>query len=389
MRKTVLSLSLIFLWIAGISQSEQFLERYNKLVFDLYKMVLTQHSNQVFSPYFVVQNFAPIYMGSRGRTHAEIGYFFGFDEDMNKFAEQVELFKQIAHRDNNLSTRIESFVGIVMEDSLKKRINPDFLKAIDSFLVDSIVFTDLHSGIADVTYDLNRFISHSAINLLPAPVFDNPEQFKGGILLISSAIFNGSWEKNFNQLYMAPFYLDNYGRKTKSLLYMTVNAYFKYVEGPNYKVVEIPYENNRLSLMIILPNEGVDLYQLQKQINYDDYSLVAKGLALQRLRIFLPVLEVQSFYALKDTLKTYMPSLFRRGANLTGMIKKLVWVDQVYHAVQFKIEPESELPFQRFIDLQSEAQLSKILFINRPFIFFVRDNSTGAILFLGHVYKPI
>jgi serpin B len=145
----------------------------------------------------------------------------------------------------------------------------------------------------------------------------------------------------------------------------------------------------QLSLMIILPNEGEDLYQLQKQITYDDYSLVAKGLTLQRLRIFLPVLEVNSFYTLKDTFQTAMPSLFQRGANLTGMIRKLVWVDQVYHAVKFSIEPENELPFKRFIDLQREAQLSKILFINRPFIFFVKDNATNAILFLGHVYKPI
>ncbi len=389
MKRSIFVILLVLLMFFLHAQNQQFFQQYNKVSFELYKIFVHGNRNEVFSPYFVIQNFAPIYMGSAGRTHAELAFFFGFDKDMGQFKSDFEQIKQIVQRDNTPSTRIESFTGLIIEDSLRKKINPQFIQQISGFLVDSIVFTDFTRGAYEVKTTLNRLIKYSAINVLPEPIYDLPSQFPGGIMLLSSAFYTGNWEKNFTSTYLAPFYIDKYGRHTKSLLYMTTVGYFKYVQGSDYQVVEIPYEGNQLSLMIILPNEDVDLQELQKNITYDDYSLLAKGLVLQRIRIFLPVLEINSFFSLKDSLQPHLPSLFKRGANLTRMIKKIVWIDQVYHAVKFKIEAESELKFQRFIDFKKESNLNKILFINRPFIFFVKDNSTNAILFIGHVFKPI
>ncbi len=389
MKRSVLVALLFFVLNSLVGQNQQFFQRYNKISFELYKTFVHGNRNEVFSPYFVIQNFAPIYMGSAGRTHAELAFFFGFDKDIEQFKSDFEQIKLIVQRDNTPGTRIESFTGLIIEDSLRRKINPQFIQQISKFLVDSIVFTDFTRGAFEVKTTLNRLIKYSAINILPEPIYDMPAEFPGGIMLLSSAYFTGNWEKNFTSTYLAPFYIDKYGRHTKSLLYMTTVGYFKYVQGPDYQVVELPYEGNKLSLMIILPNENVDLQQLQQNITYDDYSLLAKGLVLQRIRIFLPILEINSFFSLKDSLQSRIPSLFKRGANLTRMIKKIVWIDQVYHAVKFKIEAEAELKFQRFIDFQKEKDLNKILFINRPFIFFVKDNSTNAILFIGHVFKPI
>ena len=389
MKRSVLVVLLFFVLNSLVGQNQQFFQRYNKISFELYKTFVHGNRNEVFSPYFVIQNFAPIYMGSAGRTHAELAFFFGFDKDIEQFKSDFEQIKLIVQRDNTPGTRIESFTGLIIEDSLRRKINPQFIQQISNFLVDSIVFTDFTRGAFEVKTTLNRLIKYSAINILPEPIYDMPAEFPGGIMLLSSAYFTGNWEKNFTSTYLAPFYIDKYGRHTKSLLYMTTVGYFKYVQGPDYQVVELPYEGNKLSLMIILPNENVDLQQLQQNITYDDYSLLAKGLVLQRIRIFLPILEINSFFSLKDSLQSRIPSLFKRGANLTRMIKKIVWIDQVYHAVKFKIEAEAELKFQRFIDFQKEKDLNKILFINRLFIFFVKDNSTNAILFIGHVFKPI
>ncbi len=371
------------------AQNQQFFEQYNKISFELYKIFVHGNRNEVFSPYFVIQNFAPVYLASAGRTRAELAFFFGFDKNIEQFRSDFEQIKHIVERDNTPSTRIESFTGLIIEDSLRKKINPQYVQQISKFLVDSIVFTDLTRGPLDVKMTLNHLIKYSAINILPEPIYDLPSSYPGGIMLLSSAFFTGNWEKNFTSTYLAPFYIDKFGRHTKSLLYMTTVGYFKYVQGPDYQVVEIPYEGNKLSLMIILPNKDENLQDLQKKITYDDYSLLAKGLVLQRMRIFLPILEINSFFSLKDSLQNHLPSLFRRGANLTKMVKKVVWLDQVYHAVKFKIEAEGELRFKRFIDFQKESNLNKILFINRPFIFFVKDNSTNAILFIGHVFKPI
>ncbi len=380
----------VIMALAVFSQQDfsKYVEEYNRAAFRIYNQLFTGHKNQVFSPFFLTENFAPLYLAAKGNTKAQIGYLFKFASDRDEFYSQMQNLNDIFLTNSNFNTRIEAFTGIFLEDSLRDYVKPDFLPDLKRLLVDTLGFIDMTHDFSGSIKKLNEKIRRSTISRLPRPIVEDQPQAHGGIFLVSSIEFTGSWERNFQQIYRAPFYLDNYGRHTKRINYMTVSGYFKYADGDKYEVVEIPYERNNLSLIVILPHKDVNIDSLKQEISYDDYSLVNSGLAMQNLRLLLPVIEIRNKFKLKDSLAHFMPGVFRRGANFSNMVRKIVWVDQVYQAMSFIIEPETQLPFVRFLDLKSQAA-GKVLFINRPFIFIVKDNKTNAILFIGHVYKPL
>ncbi len=390
MKKIFVLFFSLFLFTGVFSQQDfsEYIEEYNRAAFKIYNQLFTGHKNQVFSPFFLAENFAPLYLAARGNTKAQIGYLFKFSSDKDEFYRQIENLNNIFLTNSNFNTRIEAFTGIFLEDSLHNYIKPEFLPSLNNLLVDTLGFIDMTENFALSLKQLNENIRRSTISRLPRPIIETQPKAYGGIFLVSSIEFTGSWERNFQQIYRAPFYLDNYGRHTKRINYMTVSGYFKYADGDKYEVVEIPYERNNLSLIVILPRKDVSLDSLKQKISYDDYSLVNSGLTMQNLRLLLPIVEIRNKFKLKDSLAHFMPIVFRRGANFSNMVRKIVWVDQVYQAMSFIIEPETQLPFVRFLDLESETA-GKVLFINRPFIFIVKDNKTNAILFIGHVYKPI
>ncbi len=366
-----------------------FVRRYDESAFDIYNKILSQRENQVFSPLFLSESFSGLYCGSLGIVRDQLQYVFGYPEEDKQFFFLQKFFKNLTLANNNYNTRIESFVGMVMQDSLRRFLRQEFIQKLGMLDIDTLIFTNLRSLKGERLDSLNDMIHNYTIEKLPRPFIAGDIEPKGGIMLFSSAKFSGNWAQNFTEIFRAPFYLDNYGRHTKSINYMTVTGYFRYGQGQDYDVVELPYENNRLALMIIIPHPNVDINELKKRISFDAYSLVVNSLRRQKIRLFLPMVDIHSDFSLRDTLQALLPQAFRYGANFSKMVRKLVYVDQVYQAVSFVIESERTLPFRRFIDFKAEQQRNKIVFINHPFIFIVRDISSNAILFMGHVYKPI
>ncbi len=390
--KNILLLTIAYLLWSGINAQRidpGFVRQYDKSAFVIYSKILNQRKNQVFSPFFLSENFTPLYLGAKSVTRQQLGYVFGYPGDEAQFFALQRFFRDLMLSNNNYNTRIESFVGIIMQDSLRRFLRAGFKEKLRYLEIDTLIFTDLRTLHGSRLDSLNEMIRNWTIGKLPRPISRIDTDLRGGILLASSGRFSGNWAQNFTEIYRAPFYLDNYGRHTKSINYMTVTGYFKYSEGQDYNVIEIPYENERLSLMIIIPHEDVDINDLKRQINFDEYSLVVNGLRRQRIRLFLPIVEVHSAFDLRDTLQSLLPQVFRYGANFSQMVRKLVYVDQVYQAISFVIEPERKLPFRRFINFQAEQRKNKIVFINHPFIFIVRDVRSNTILFMGHIYKPI
>ncbi len=385
MKKFVFFLLITIFSPALKAQKSDVVDRYNRTAFELYHLFLQSEKNSVFSPFLVINNLSAAYMAANSYTYLQMANFLDFPVKQDEFLKQYKSLNGILAENNNLSTRLEATMSVWLEDSLKEYIVDDRDKQIAKELKNDVLYIDFTKSPETVSKMINLWFKRSTLGGVE-PI-NKLEPVKGGMLLVSSGFFTGNWQNNFTSIYKAPFYLDKYGRRTKSLEYLTVNDYFKVADGEDFQVIEIPYENNKMSLMIILPHKDLNLGDIQQKINYDEYQLVEQGLNLQRVRIFLPILDVKSQYTLKDSLSKYMPTLFSRKANLTRMFRKLVWVDEAYHSMKFSIEPETMLPSTRFLSFDDQAG-TRTIFINRPFVFFVKDNRTGAIVLFGHVFKP-
>lgn len=97
------------------------------------------------------------------------------------------------------------------------------------------------------------------------------------------------------------------------------NAKFNYVEDDNVQILEMPYEGDRLSMMILLP-ESDDLSSLESSLSLEKINDWRSKLKEKRVDVFMPKFTFDTKYFMNETLaKMGMPTAFTYDADLSGM----------------------------------------------------------------------
>ena len=176
---------------------------------------------------------------------------------------------------------------------------------------------------------------------------------------------------------------------------MRQKADFKmtHIEDPPLEVLEMPYYGKDLSMIIFLPKALEGLPELETQ-------LTAKRLGswLDTLNettpnetwVFLPRFTTSQSFDLKPMLKSLgMRSAFERAADFSGMdgTKNLFISDVLHQAVVEVNEAGTEVAAATMIAVKTMSQ-SYHFNANHPFLFLIRDNGSGSILFLGRIVDP-
>ncbi|MFP3975806.1 MAG: serpin family protein, partial [Dehalococcoidia bacterium] len=211
------------------------------------------------------------------------------------------------------------------------------------------------------------------------------------LVLTNAIYFNAAWQYPFSEDLTkdGPFYLLDGEQVTVPMMQQTES--FGYTEGEGYQAVELRYDGGKLSMVILLPEDG----------NFEDFeeSLQAQGiddiideLYNAQVTLKMPKFEFESKFSLKDTLSEMgMPVAFSGGADFSGMIGSPdLFIDEVLHKAFVSVdEAGTEAAAATAVAMQCGMPAQQVdVTIDRPFIFLIRDIDTGAILFVGRVPNP-
>ena len=97
------------------------------------------------------------------------------------------------------------------------------------------------------------------------------------------------------------------------------------------------------------------------------------------------------FGACTDKLSELLGELFSRRRIYYGIMAERLFVSQVLHATYVKVDEQgTEAAATTAIQVKKEAPPEQPVDfrVNRPFVFIIRDNLTGSVLFLGRVLDP-
>jgi len=212
------------------------------------------------------------------------------------------------------------------------------------------------------------------------------------LVLTNAIYFNAAWEYPFDEDMTAdgPFYLLDDGQVIVPMMKQTES--FGYTNGEGYQAVELQYDGNELSMVILLPE--ADQFQafeegLQAQQVYD----IIDGLQNAQVTLTIPKFEFYSEFSLKNTLAGMgMPIAFSSAADFSGMTgnRELFISDVVHKAFVSVDEAGTEAAAATAVIMPGSAapEPPVEVTIDRPFIFLIRDIETGAILFVGRVINP-
>ena len=215
------------------------------------------------------------------------------------------------------------------------------------------------------------------------------------LVLTNAIYFKGNWAEQFEESMTrpAPFTLAS-GEKIDVPM-MNQTEHFRYAETGNLQVLEMPYAGGELSMTIFLPSKGRALDDFEKKLTYKSLLPWLSSLKKRKVVASIPKFKITSEFSMASVLKSMgMTDAFTPGAaDFSGMNgSKDLFISAVVHKAFVEVNEEgTEAAAATGVTISvTSIPLDRppIFRADRPFLFLIRQNKTGSILFIGRVANP-
>ncbi|HHU25039.1 MAG TPA: serpin family protein [Bacteroidales bacterium] len=209
--------------------------------------------------------------------------------------------------------------------------------------------------------------------------------------LLNAIYFKGIWTTQFDKKNTSrkPFTNLDGGRANVDMMHQTAN--FNYTEDRTFQLIQLPYGNQAFSMMVLLPLEGISLGEAVTVLNGDGYwGGLQSRLSDTEVVLSLPKFKTEYSKKLNDVLTTMgMGVAFSNMADFSGMSDysaKISFVKQDTYISTDEEGTEAAAVTTVGVEVTALPSPRKVIFnANRPFLYLIQENSTGAILFMGAV----
>lgn len=215
------------------------------------------------------------------------------------------------------------------------------------------------------------------------------------MFLINAIYFKGSWEYSFptantqNQT----FYLT--GGNTISTPFMNLTGNFKYLKNSLFTAAELPYGNGNFSMLVLVPNGTNDPQTIINNLSPANWINWNDSLTLiQNVKITFPKFTLSDNMSLVQPLENLgMTDAFIQGsANFSGIDGGHdLYISGVTHYTYIDVDEsgtEAAAITVTTITTSVSPVYLPMLVANKPFIYFIKENTTNTILFAGILENP-
>jgi len=211
--------------------------------------------------------------------------------------------------------------------------------------------------------------------------------------LINAIYFNAKWKYAFDpeDTHTGTFYLED--GSTHKADFMKVNGAFNHTVTDDFSAVELPYGDSTFSMVVMLPAQGKTVNDLVETMELEKWNSWFETPAVSDIQIELPKFK----YGFKDLLNDPLVNLglgvaFSGGADFSGITPGGgIYISRVIHQTFIDVQEEgTEAAAATIVELREVSMPQPAIFrANRPFLYLIKENSTGAILFMGKVGMPV
>lgn len=414
--KLVLILTIVTATMAGFQMVEQanakektdkqlVVAGNNEFAFELYAKLSGKEGNLFFSPYSISTALALAYCGARGQTETEMATVLHLPTASGK---------KTAVKDTLAQMRFHSAFGKIIKD-LNSRGDKGgyelrvanalwgqkgygflekFLELIETNYGGKLNEVDFMRAAETARKTINRWVeqktNNKINNLIPKGVLDSMTR----LVLTNAIYFKGNWARQFKKgnTKDALFTLAD-GKKVDAAM-MNQTAEFGYLETENFQGIELPYVDDELSMVIMLPKkiDGVD--EFEKTLTVENLSKWLSKLRKREVDISVPKFKMTSQFGLASVLKSMgMTDAFSSNANFSGINgKRNLFISAVIHKAYVDVNEEgTEAAAATAVTMKLTSIMPNRIPIFRadhPFLFLIRDNHSDSILFIGRVMNP-
>lgn len=366
------------------SSTQTLVEGNTEFAVDLYNKLAQSDGNVFFSPYSVSSALAMTYAGARGNTAAEMEQALRFHlgrDNLHPAFNYLNNTLMDAAREDEHKLNIANGLSLTRGD-----VSEEFKALLKKYYDAEIFHGDLDKINSWVEDKTEGKIETILDELHPLSV----------CVLLNAVYFNADWASQFDheRTHDAPFNVSSDEQVTVDMMYQQND--FQLLEKDKFQAVSIPYKGNKMSMVILLPSDVDGITKLEAKLTHEKLLHWLDKLDNQSAReieLFLPKYELETEYDLSSAFKEMgMKDAFGTDADFTGMgwPKGELFISQIKHKAFVSVDEEgTEAAAATAVEMRTTAMPFYPVFrADRPFIFLIRENQTGSILFVGRIANP-
>ena len=348
----------------------------NEFAVRFYKQVADSGNNIFFSPTSMMVAFSLLNEGARGNTAAEIEQVFGLEPNATKrHNATAHMMASITREDPNATLDLANALW------LAERFAPhqqylDIARSTYLAGAETVDFADPDDGIKRIN-DWASESTRDKIKEAVGPDVVTPET----VMVITNAIyFKGTWATQFSEdnTKKSAFYKSD--SESVSADFMNMDGRFDYAEADGIKVLRMPYDGDRLSMLLVLPDGADEMNQLEADLSAEQIGLWIAQLENQEIVVSVPKFETKAKYDLKPLLMNMGVQDVFGPADLSGIGPGLFVSDAIQDAYIKVNEQGTEAAAVTVIAI-AESEFPSFV-ADRPFLFTIYDEESRMILFM-------
>ncbi|GAB1298060.1 SPI6 [Apodemus speciosus] len=350
--------------------------------------------NVCYSPMSISSALAMVLLGAKGQTAVQISQALGLTKEEDIHQGFQWLLRKLNKPDRKYSLRMANRLFANKTSEVLPTFKESSLQFYHSEM-EQLSFTEAAEEVQ---------ATHKLVGLQTDGSSKIPELLSGGsvdsetrLVLVNALYFKGKWHQPFNKEYTMdmPFKINKDEKRPVQMMCIEDSYSLAYVKEVQAQVLVMPYEGMELSLVVLLPDEGVDLRKVENNLTFEKLTAWTKADFMENtdVEVFLPKFKLQEDYDMKSVFQRLgMVDVFQENkADLSGMSpERNLCVSKFVHKSVVEINEEgteAAAASSAVIEFCC-ASLVPTFCADHPFLFFIRHNKTNSILFCGRFSSP-
>ncbi len=342
-------------------------------------------NNNFISPLSVSLALAMTFNGANGDTKTEIQNTLGFsgfsNEEINGYFQKL----------SSTLVKLDPTVNLNLANSIWYRkdfsVLPDFLATNQAYYQAEISALDFSSPSSVNT--INNWVLQATSGNIPK-VIDHIEAYQV-MFLINAIYFKGQWSYQFKKNQTAPDYFNNLDGSRTSVPFMHQSkSPLKYYSNDSLQILEMSYGQGNFAMDILLPAAGKTIAELSDGLNTQSWNDLMDKLFKTEVDVIFPKFSFTFSRMLNDDLAALgMPKAFSKSeADFTGINPQgNLYIDYVKHDSRVEVNEEGTVAAAATTVAVGKTSAGPPLTFraDHPFVFAIRETTTGTILFIGNI----
>ncbi len=359
----------------------------NEFAFDLYsKYKDEKEGNIFFSPYSISTALAMTYEGARGQTAEEMQNVFHFPDESVRRPGFAKLHNEINKKDKKYQLSTANALWAQQD----YKFLDQYFNIIERYYDGGVTNLDFIGETEKSRVTINNWVEDQTKNKIKDLIPQGSINYNTKLVLTNAIYFKGDWVLQFDKKKTEEADFKVSPDKTIKVQMMSLTgdkAKFNYAETEELQILEMPYEGNELSMLVILPRKNLESID----INNEKLNELRSMLSERKVSVYMPRFKFETKYFMaKDLAEMGMPTAFSMGADLSGMTGNMdLFIDKVIHQAFVEVNEEgTEAAAATAVIVALKSSMSDYFMADHPFMFIIQQKDTGNILFMGRVVDP-